>query len=205
MRASRTQKSVRRQPKQRRARVTVEAVLDAVAKVLKRGGVDAVTTNHIAEVAGVSIGSIYQYFPDKRAIFAALHRRHVEEIDRLIENTLIEHATSSLDQLMRAIVEAMVEAHTGDPELYQLMMTLVPHGVDGTPAFPVRLHNAFRLAIASRARELKRQKDLDKVVFVVTNMVDALSHGAVLHRPEGLSLAAAKEEAVRAVLAYLHA
>jgi hypothetical protein len=106
---------------------------------------------------------------------------------------------------MRAIVEAMVEAHTGDPELYELMMTLVPHGIDGTPAFPVRLHNAFRLAIASRARELKRHKDLDKVVFVVTNMVDALSHGAVLHRPEGLSQAAAKEEAVRAVLAYLHA
>jgi AcrR family transcriptional regulator len=205
MRTRRSQKPSRRQPKQRRARVTVEAVLDAVAKVLKRGGVDSITTNHIAEVAGVSIGSIYQYFPDKRAIFAALHRRHVEEIDRLIENTLIEHATSSLDQLMRAIVEAMVEAHTGDPELYELMMTLVPHGIDGTPAFPVRLHNAFRLAIASRARELKRHKDLDKVVFVVTNMVDALSHGAVLHRPEGLSQAAAKEEAVRAVLAYLHA
>jgi AcrR family transcriptional regulator len=205
MKMRHAKKLIRRQPKQRRARVTVEAVLDAVAKVLKRGGVDAVTTNHIAEVAGVSIGSIYQYFPDKRAIFAALHRRHVEEIDRLIENTLIEHATSSLDQLMRAIVEAMVEAHTGDPGLYQLMMTLVPHGVDGTPAFPVRLHNAFRLAIASRARELKRHKDLDKVVFVVTIMVDSLSHGAVLRRPEGLSLAAAKQEAVRAVLAYLHA
>jgi AcrR family transcriptional regulator len=196
---------VRRQPKQRRAHVTVEAVLDSVAKVLKRDGVNAVTTNHIAEVAGVSIGSIYQYFPDKRAIFTALHRRHVEEIDRLIENTLIEHATSSLDDLMRAIVEAMVDAHTGDPEFYQLMMTLVPHGVDGTRAFPVRLHNAFRLAIASRQRELKRRRDLDKIVFVVANMVDALSHGAVLRRPEGLSLAAAKEEAVRAVLAYLHA
>jgi AcrR family transcriptional regulator len=199
------QRTVRRQPKQRRARITVEAVLDSVAKVLKRDGVDAITTNHIAEVAGVSIGSIYQYFPDKRAIFAALHRRHVEEIDRLIENTLIEHATSSLEDLMRAMVEAMVDAHTGDPELYQVMMTLVPHGVDGTRAFPVRLHNAFRLAIASRQRELKRRKDLDKVVFVVANMVDALSHGAVLRRPEGVSLAAAKQEAVRAVLAYLRA
>jgi AcrR family transcriptional regulator len=205
MKTRRAQKPVRRQPRQRRARVTVEAVLDAVAKVLKRDGADAVTTNRIAEVAGVSIGSIYQYFPDKRAIFAALHRRHVEEIDRLIENTLIEHATSPLDELMRAIVEAMVEAHTGDPQLYHLMMTLVPHGIDGTPAFPVRLHNVFCLAIASRAGELKRHKDLDKVVFVVTNMVDGLSHGAVLRRPEGLSLAAAKQEAVRAVLAYLHA
>jgi AcrR family transcriptional regulator len=69
---------VRREPKQRRARETVEAVLDAVVRVLKKHGVDGVTTNRIADAAGVSIGSVYQYFPDKRAIFTALHDRHVE-------------------------------------------------------------------------------------------------------------------------------
>src|ERR1700722_5740940 len=81
----------RRQPKQRRALQTVEAVLDAVVRILKREGVEAVTTNHIAEVAGVSIGSVYQYFPDKRAIFVALHQRHIEEIDRMVESKLMEN------------------------------------------------------------------------------------------------------------------
>ena len=57
----------------------------------------------------------------------------------------------------------------------------------------------------SRARELKKGRDLDSVVFVVTHMVDALSHGAVLRRPAGLSLAEAREEIVRAVMAYLRA
>jgi hypothetical protein len=52
----------RREPRQRRARVTVEAVLDAVVRILKREGFEALTTNRIAEVAGVSIGSVYQYF-----------------------------------------------------------------------------------------------------------------------------------------------
>jgi|SRR5712672_2982251 len=70
-----------------------------------------------------------------------------------------------------------------------------------TTAFAVRLHGAFRLAIASRAHELKRRRNLDKIVFVLTHMVESLSHGAVLRRPSGLSLAAAKEEVVRAVLA----
>ena len=55
--------SVRRRPKQRRSRQTVEAVLDAVVRLLKRGGSKTITTNRIAEVAGVSIGSVYQYFP----------------------------------------------------------------------------------------------------------------------------------------------
>jgi len=197
-------KTVRRQPKQRRARMTVEAVLDAVVRLLKREGAEAVTTNRVAEVAGVSIGSIYQYFPDKRAIFAALHQRHVREIDRMVESTLIEHATSRLDKMIRAMVEAMVQAHAGDPELYEVMATEVPHRADGAPDFAVRLHGAFRLALAARADEFKRVRDLDKVAFVLAHMIEALGHGAVLRRPRGMSLEAAKEEAVRAVRAYLH-
>lgn len=197
--------SVRRRPRQRRARQTVEAVLDAVARVLKREGVKAVTTNRIAEVAGVSIGSVYQYFPDKRAIFIALHQRHVEQIDRLVETKLVENATSSLEKLIRAMVEAMIDAHTPDPELYELMLTEVPHRAEGTRDFAVRVHGAFRLAISARAHELRNGRNLDKVVFVVTHMVELLSHGAVLRRPARLSLADAKEEVIRAVLAYLRA
>jgi AcrR family transcriptional regulator len=195
--------SVRRRPKQRRARATVESMLDAVIRILKREGAGAMTTNRIAEVAGVSIGSVYQYFPNKRAIFTALHERHIHQIDRLVQNTLVEHAASSLEDLMRAMIEAMVEAHTSDPELYELLLTEVPNRADGSREFSVRLHGAFLLAISSRARELKRGRDLDVVVFVVTHMVDALSHGAVLRRPATLSLPAAKEEIVRAVMAYL--
>jgi AcrR family transcriptional regulator len=180
-------------------------VLDAVRRVLKREGVEAVTTNRIAEVAGVSIGSVYQYFPDKRAIFVALHQRHLEEIDRIVETKLVEHATSSLEDLVRAMIEAMIDAHTTDPELYQLLLTEVPHRAEGTKDFAVRLHGAFRLAIASRAHEFKTPRDLEKVVFIVTHMVESLSHGAVLRRPPSVPLAAAKEEAVRAVLAYLRA
>jgi AcrR family transcriptional regulator len=195
--------SVRRQPKQRRSRQTVEAVLDAVLRVLKREGIGAVTTNRIAEVAGVSIGSVYQYFPDKRAIFTALHDRHVEQISRLVESTLVEHAASSLEDLIRALVEAMVEAHASDPELHELLMSEVPHGADGARAFEVRLRGAFRLAISSRSEGRQTPRDLERSLFVIPHMVNALSHGAAFRRPPGLSLAAAKEEAVRAVLAYL--
>jgi AcrR family transcriptional regulator len=197
--------SARRRPRQWRARQTVEAILDAVVRVLKRKGVAAITTNHVAEVAGVSIGSVYQYFPDRRAIFVALHQRHIEEIDRMVESTLIEHAATPLDELMGAMVEAMIDAHTADPELYDLLLTEVPHRADGTHDFATRLHGAFRLAISSRAHELKKRRDLDKIVFIVTHMVESLAHGAVLHRPSSVSLEEAKSEIVRAVIAYLRA
>src|SRR5271156_1556735 len=177
---SRSAKSaVRRRPQQRRARQTVEAILDAVVRILKREGVQAVTTNRVAEVAGVSIGSVYQYFPDKRAIFVALHQRHIEEIDRMVERKLIEHARSSLDELIAAMIEGMIDAHSDDPELYEMLFTEVPHRADGARDFAVRLHGAFLLAISSRAHELKKGRNLDRVVFVVTHMVESLSHGAL--------------------------
>ncbi|HEX3436449.1 MAG TPA: TetR/AcrR family transcriptional regulator [Pseudacidobacterium sp.] len=204
MTAKVTGSSIRRKPKQRRARQTVDAMLDAVVKVLKREGARAVTTNRVAEVAGVSIGSVYQYFPDKHAIFVALHQRHIEEVDRMVGATLIEHAASSLDDLIRALIDGMIEAHTADPELYELMFTEVPHRADGTRDFSVRLHGAFLLAISSRARELKKDRDPGMVAFVVTHMVESLSHGALFRRPHGMRFEDAKAEAVRAVLVYLH-
>jgi hypothetical protein len=119
-----------------------------------------------------------------------------------VETKIIENAASPLDELIGAMVDALIEAHATDPDLYQLLMAEVPHGAKGTRDFAARLHGVFRLAISSRARELKKRRDLDKIAFVVTHMVESLSHGAVLRRPPGLSLTAAKEEAVRAVLAY---
>jgi AcrR family transcriptional regulator len=194
----------RRLPQQRRARQTVEAVLDAVLRLIKRHGIDAVTTNRVAEVAGVSIGSVYQYFPDKRALFVALHERHSEAMGRVVESTLVTHAASSLDELIGALIAAMVEAHAAAPELYAALAE-VPHGAAGARDLAERLRGALRLAITARARQRDVPRDLDRVLFVVPQMIDALCHAAVLRRPPRLSLAAATEEITRAVLAYLHA
>jgi Tetracyclin repressor-like, C-terminal domain len=123
----------------------------------------------------------------------------------MVQTKLVEHAASSIEERVRAMVEAMVEAQATDPALCELLMTEVPHRADGTRDFAVRLHGVFLLAISSRAHELTKGRDLDKVVFVVTHMVEALSHGAVLRRPARMSLKNAKEEAVRAIWAYLRA
>jgi AcrR family transcriptional regulator len=195
----------RRIPHQRRARLTVAAILDAAVRILKRDGVAAITTNRVAEVAGVSIGSVYQYFPNKRAIFIALHRRHVEDIDRRIERTLSALAAAPLAALLAALVETMVEAHRVDPELHELLSTQVPHRGDGTREFARRMQGAFRLAIAARAPELRHGRRPQRLAFVLAHMLDALAHGAALTRPQDLTLTEAKQESVRAMLAYLRA
>ena len=186
-----------------RSRLTVDAILDAVVRLLKREGHKAISTNRIAEVAGVSIGSVYQYFPNKRAIFSALHERHLNQIDRMVQGKLVEHAASPLEVLIRAMVDGMIEAHTPDPELYQMLQTEVPHRTDGSRDFAVRLEGAFRLALSSHRDEVNRAASLDTMVFIVANMVDGLCHSALLRRPRSLSLAKAKEAVTQAILAYL--
>lgn len=190
----------RRAPKQDRARATVDAMLDSVGRILKQGGVDAVTTNRVAEVAGVSIGSVYQYFADKRAIFMALHERHAEEMCALVESTLVEHASDSLPVTIRALIDALVTAHGKDAELNALMWKEVPHRSAGSEERAARLNGAWRLTLATRTR--LRRAELDRVVFFVIPMVESLVH-AVMARPASMSAATAKAEAVRAIMAYV--
>nr|MDT0666011.1 helix-turn-helix domain-containing protein [Micromonospora sp. DSM 115978] len=71
----------RKRPVQERSRRTVEAILDAAAQLLATNGYQATTTNHVAERAGVSIGSLYQYFPNKDALLVALEDRHLDEVE----------------------------------------------------------------------------------------------------------------------------
>ena len=189
--------SARRQPRQERARQVVEAVLGATVRVVEREGSDAITTNRVAKVAGVSIGSLYQYFPDKRAIFAALHERHVEEVIQVIERTVSGHAASTVEVLMRALTEALVDVHAGQPQLHELLGRQFPLRADGSPG----LRGALRHVISARAQELTR--DLDQTLFVLPNLIDTLAHEAVLCRPPHMSLVAAKEEAARAISIYL--
>ncbi len=186
-----------RLPKQQRSRQTVEAVLDAVTRVVARHGVAGVTTNRIADAAGVSIGSVYQYFPDKQAIYKALHDRHVEAIARVVESTVVAHAASSLDVLVRALVDALVDAHAEDPGLHEILAQVPEDRAHGLES---RLRNALALALSARAR-IAHDK-LARMLFVLPPMIEALAH-AVHRRPSRLSMGAAKEEARRAVLAYL--
>jgi AcrR family transcriptional regulator len=195
--------SARRVPRQERAQVTVEAMLDAAIKLLKRDGASAITTNRIAETAGVSIGSVYQYFPNKRSIFIALHERHIIQVDRMIQRCLANGTEATLEEFVASLMLGMIQLHNADPELSELLQTEVPHCAEGTPVLSVRLYGPLRKMLASRSRELGRAGNLDMQAFFLSNMVEAFGHAIVLRRPTGLSLAKAKAETLRAILAYL--
>lgn len=189
---------IRRAPRQERSRHTVEAVLQAVERVLAREGADALTTNRIADAAGVSIGSVYQYFPDKRSIFTALHQRHAERVRVVIERTMARHTYISLDDFTCALVKALIDVHGADPRLHEITSEVVPESTQG---FRRALQATFEKVISSLEPGLRGEQ----MRTVLPHLVEALVHGGMTQRPPTVSLDDLKEEAVRAVRAYLTA
>ncbi len=190
----------RRKPTQARAKATVEAMLEAVVRLLKRGGTSAITTNRIAQTAGVSIGSVYQYFPNKRAIFIALHERHLRDVDRVIERRISESTSESLDHLVGSLIDGMIDIHAADPRLSVLLDSEVPHRADGSREFSIRQHESFRAALVPHAKSIGGRMKLDVRAFLLGNMVNAFGHALVLHRPSGLSLRGARAEVCKAIV-----
>jgi AcrR family transcriptional regulator len=190
----------RREPKQHRSRQTVELVLDAVPLAVKRHGVGAITTNRIAEAAGVSVGSLYQYFPDKQAIFRALHERHVDEVRQVMQRTTTECTADSLEAFTRELVEALANLHAKDAELHELVSAAVPESAGG---FKRALQATFGAVISSAAQDRYTADDTQRMLFVLPHMIEALVHGVAHPKPAILSRDGAKDEAIRTVLVYL--
>ncbi|NEX64866.1 TetR/AcrR family transcriptional regulator [Noviherbaspirillum galbum] len=103
----------RRAPQQDRARAKVELMLEAATRLIDRDGLDALTTNRIAELAGVSIGSLYQYFPDKQSLLAALARRELNGVMQQILAALTSPPPDTPGGRVRQIVRAVFGAFGG--------------------------------------------------------------------------------------------
>src|SRR5262245_47873619 len=116
----------RKRPRQDRSRETVATILDATTRILVKHGFDGLTTNGVAKLAGVSIGSLYQYFPNKEALVAALFERHAEEMRAAIQAELARVATLPIPQAARAVIELTITAHRIDPELHRVLTEQVP-------------------------------------------------------------------------------
>ena len=112
----------RKKPRQDRSRATVDAILEATARVLVEVGYERASTNRIARVAGVSIGSLYQYFPGKEALVAALVERHVDRV-----TTLLDQAFDYMEGLQprdaaRALVTAVLSTQAIDADLHRRLV-----------------------------------------------------------------------------------
>jgi AcrR family transcriptional regulator len=196
----------RTSPRQARSRATVDAILTAAAQVFARHGYAAGTTNRIAERAGVSIGSLYEYFPNKDALLVAILEAHIQEGEVILQKTMAELRTANRDlrSAVGRLVAAVVELHTRDPELHRVLFEETP-----TPRRVRRvLAESEDRVTAMVTRHLKghrqfARRDAALAARIVVQTVEALVHNLILHDARTVDVQTRVNEIVALLVAYL--
>jgi AcrR family transcriptional regulator len=205
--------AARRAPRQSRSRHLVEVTLTACADLIAERGLAALNTNAVAERAGVSVGSIYQYFPDKAALVAALRQRHALALDAAIEATWQRAAPVNLQEAIAALVRGLFDAHALAPALHAELASQegffeMPRDVTEVVGAtePGALWLRWRRLVGAHRSELL-PTDLDLAAWVALRMADSLASAGAMRVPRAAPLPfmrdALVDAAVQAVSAYL--
>lgn len=195
----------RKAPQQARARATVDAILEATAHILVTQGYDRASTNRVALAAGVSVGSLYQYYPSKEALVAALVERHMAEMIALCQEQFVAMVDAPLPDAVRGLIRAVLRAKALNPKLHRVLMQQVPRIgrlERATGELDCRLGEMVRAYLCMRKGEVL-PKDPDLASFVLVQTVRALTFAAVIERPEALDSEELAEEISALVLRYL--
>lgn len=192
---------------QERSRATVDSLVEATARILVKEGFDKASTNRIAEVAGVSIGSLYQYFPSKEALVAAVVERHQQEIMQTVRGELAQVSTEPMDKAIRRFVAVAVQAHRLAPQLHRVLAEQIPRvgKLEKLETFSRENFSLFRTYLEG-VRDQLGVDDLELASFVCVTTIEALTHNAVLHHARVLAderMEALIDEGARLVTGYL--
>jgi AcrR family transcriptional regulator len=196
-------RDARKPPQQSRSRATVTAILDATIRIFDQENYEAASTTHIAEVAGISIGTLYQYFADRDAILDALQDRELERATEMLEHALTSADATSGPDIARRVVAGLMDLYRVSPALHRV---LVIEGLRVTPtdrvqAFDLRMVQRIRGFLATTPVPIRRN-NLEVAAFVAYHSVRATMLARLLE-PVTFDDDALVDELVDLVLRYL--
>lgn len=193
----------RKSPRQQRSQQTVDTILQATARVLAEYGYAGTNTNRIAETAGVSVGSLYQYFPNKNALIAALHDRHDKQMLALIDEVLDGNPRPRCASGSRPSSPPRC-AHLLEPALHRVLEREFP--LFDQPRDHSRadqdIHRRMRHLLELHRAEIAQQ-DRELATYVVLRIMESLVHAVALEPPAGFDPRQLEGAVVDAVMGYL--
>lgn len=164
-----------------------DALVEATRRILASEGVAAVTTGRVAELAGVSIGSLYQYFPSREALIAAVIDHKLETDVQELTPVLMQLREASLDQAIRGLVEVAVRFYRDETPLYREMVAAMA-AVD-REAHVRRvlsgLDDAIVLVLAPHREQLR--PDFEQCAWIMRETLISCVREAAIHHPESLA------------------
>lgn len=196
----------RKRPAQGRSKATVEAIVQATARVLLKDGYEACTTNRVAETAGVSIGSVYQYFPNKESLVVAVMEGHLTQLQEALARRLGELTQDdlSLPTVVKEMVGAMLELNRIQPRLHRVLLEQVPR-----IGAMKRLHELNDQYVPLVTAWLEAHQDqlalpsASVAAYVIVAAVEGVVSRVMLEKPAWVEQGLLEQQLGRLVLSYL--
>lgn len=180
--------TARKGPVQSRSRATVDAILDGCVRVLDQEGLAAATTSRIAEVSGVSVGSLYQYFENRDAILNALQDREFARTFEMLQTLLLTKTFETEVELARNVITSLLDLYRASPGLHRVL------ALEGLHVAPTERVQAFDHKIVETLRAFLemtsfsiRRKNRHAAAFVLYHSVRATMLAAILDEPPGIT------------------
>jgi AcrR family transcriptional regulator len=194
----------RKRPRQERSEATVSVALEAAAREFASSGYEATTTNGIAAAAGISVGSLYQYFPSKEAIAVELTRRFRAERLAFIRTQLDAVGDKPVESVVRALFASFLKAEGIQPGLYRVLIEQVVRTASGRRELRGYEEKLEELVVGAlrRVQPAPAIEDFDLAAFMLVRLVLALVHSAAADKPR-FNTPALLNELTRLVVAYL--
>lgn len=173
-------KTTRKKPSQTRAKDTVTAILEASAHILTTSGYDTLTTNRVATVAGVSIGSLYQYFSSKEEIVGELMDRYCDRMNALFGEVFLRAQGLSPRELTREVVSALYRAKAENPRLSRVLREHLPR-LGRLDRLEESLRQITRVVggYLTEHRALLRVQEPERAAFYAVTTCDGLTMASI--------------------------
>jgi len=184
-------------PRQARSRQTVDDILETAARLLVRSGYEALTTNHVADEAGVGVASVYEYFPNKQAIVAAVVTRVAEDVLDEFKKALAEATLANAKEGLALWLDAMFSAIERRRAILTVMVREIPFLWE-IPAVQSLRERLFQLALTAGVRVPKPVvvAHYEAVAYLMTIMVQAAVLESVIRPPPHIPQAELRETLV---------
>lgn len=194
----------RKKPTQSRAEGTIEAVFEAAARILQTQGPDGFNTNAIAKLAGVSIGTLYQYFPNKNAVLIAMARRELDKVSQTVIRSIDAEFSSDDSELGRIVVRTLLKAFGGRQRMRKVLIeALIANGLSDELTRPIE--NVVQTILAQQSQSQREHfKELTPIgLYVMTRAVIGAIRSAVMEQSAHLGTSEFEDELVKLFLYYV--
>lgn len=192
---------LRKPPRQARSKATVEAIIEAGARILAEVGWAAFTTNKVAETAGASVGSLYQYFPNKLSLIQAIRRRHLD--DCLAALRRVDASGTHGQSLIAMWIDALIRTHSAHPRLHRILLDEAPNFEafrDPNSVFETEYIQCYVRAVMTLRSDLQ-EAEAQLIAIVLSDALDGVVHNAA--RRGTLGSPELRQELIKLMTVYL--